>query len=110
MSSIDQEILKDAQEDAQVVAFIQARLSDAQKARFTEDVLYYFLDVLEEYYVENGIFDQEPDADGYIDLNVTLIAQHLSEKAQKEGIGTFNPDDLEPVIEAELDFSSEMEA
>ena len=108
MSSLDQEIFLDAQDDAKVVAYIRARLSVEQQERFTEDTLYYFLDVLEEYYVESGIFDQQPDKDGYIDLNVSLIAQHLADKAKKEGIGTFDPADLETIIESELDYSAEV--
>ena len=46
MSSIDDEILQGAQEDAKEVAFIQNYMGVENRELFTEEDIYYCLDVL----------------------------------------------------------------
>ena len=40
MASLDEELLQDAEDDARAVAYIQSRLPENLKAKFTEEVLY----------------------------------------------------------------------
>ena len=49
MSSIDDEILQGAQEDAKEVAFIQNYMGVENRELFTEEDIYYCLDVLLEH-------------------------------------------------------------
>lgn len=104
MAALDDELLKDAESDARAVAYIRTQLPQELKETFTDDALYYFLDVLVEYYAESNILDQEPDEEGYIDIDMERIARHLAEKARKEGIGEYSADDLLFVVQGEMDF------
>lgn len=105
--SIDDELLQDAQYDAQAIAYIQAHLPQELKETFSEEQLYYFLDLIVEYCAESGILESQPDADGYIEIDQEAIATYLSEQAKKEGIGHFKPADLLFVVQAQLDFDDE---
>ncbi len=109
MATFDEELLQDAEDDRQTVAFIQSHLPQELRERFTEEELYYFLDVLVEYYASSGILDAEPDADGCIDIDIEAAAKHLANQAQKDHMGTFQPDDLLWIIEAEIDYAEQQE-
>lgn len=104
MSSFEEELLIDAAEDAKALQFIRQRLTEAENAKFTDDLLYYFIDLMVEYYAESGILDGAPDAEGFVDISLNEIAIYMADKAKKEKIGNFDIDELVPVIEYYLDF------
>ena len=51
MSTFEEDLIADAEDDRLTVEFIQNYLPQDVKEKFTEDELYYFLDVIDEYYV-----------------------------------------------------------
>ena len=51
MSTFEEDLIADAEDDRLAVESIQNYLPQEVKERFTEDDLYYFLDVIDEYYV-----------------------------------------------------------
>ena len=109
MASLDDKLLLDAQDDAQAVAFIKAQLPSELQERLDDETLYYCLDVIVEYLADSGILDAQPDKDGYIDIDLEQIAAHLSDKAKKEGIGNFTPEDMLFVVQAQMDYEDSKE-
>ncbi|MCQ2213285.1 MAG: hypothetical protein MJZ36_06585 [Bacteroidaceae bacterium] len=109
MSNIDNEILLNAEDDAAAIEFIQNQLPQDLKDKFSEDELYYFLDVIYDYYATSGIFDSTPDQDGYIDIDLDEIVKFIQKKAKKEGMGEYEHDDLLLIIQAEMDYSEQFE-
>jgi len=109
MSNIDDEILLNAEDDAAAIEFIHNQLPQDLKEKYTEDDLYYFLDVIYDYYATSGIFDVAPDKDGYIDIDLDEIVKYIQKKAKKEGMGEFEHDDLLLIIQAEMDYSEQFE-
>lgn len=107
--NIEEELLQDAAYDAAAVAYIRQHLPQELQELLTEEQLYYFLDLIIEYYAESGILDAEPDAEGYIDIDGEAIAAYLAQKAKKEGIGDFRAEDLLFVVQAQMDFEEEQE-
>lgn len=104
MAAIDDELMKAAEEDAQEVAFILNELPQDLKDKFTEDDIYYFIDIMLEYFS-----DAQADKDGYIDIDVNEVAQHIVKQAKKDQMGDFNPDDVFFVVQAELDYNESLE-
>ncbi len=105
MASIDDEILQGAQEDAKEVAFIQNYMGVENRDLFTEEDIYYCLDVMLEY-LDN--MNGEADADGYIDIDTEEIAHHIQKKAKKEGMGPYDLDALILLIDAELEYNEQL--
>ncbi len=105
MANFEDELLQDAEDDARTVEFIKQNLPQELKEKFSDDELYYFLDVIVEYYTESGILESEPDKDGYIDIDIEAIAQHMAKQAKKDGMGEFSPDDLRWIVEGEMDYA-----
>ena len=102
--NLDEELLKDAEDDQLTVEDIKRYLPQDIKEKFTEDDLYYFLDVLVEYYATSGILDVNPDQDGYIDIDIDAISDYLAKQAKKDKMGEFDPEDLRWVVEGELEY------
>ena len=109
MSDFEDELLQDAEDDVRTVEYIKNYLPQELKERFSDDVLYYLLDVLVEYYTDSGILDSEPDQDGYIDIDVEEIANHLAAQARKDNMGEFSPEDLRWVVEGEMEYADSLE-
>ena len=105
MASLDDELLQDAENDARAVAVIKQQLPQELKEKFSEDQLYYFLDLIADYYATSGVLDATPDKDGYVDIDIEKMATELSNQAAKEKMGVFTPEEISFVIEAEMDFA-----
>lgn len=105
MASLDDELLQDAENDARAVAFIKQQLPQELKEKFSEDQLYYFLDLIADYYATSGVLDATPNKDGYVDIDIEKMATELSHQAAKEKMGVFTPEEISFVIEAEMDFA-----
>ena len=93
-----------AEDDLRTVEFIKNYLPQDVKEKFTEDDLFYFMDLLADYYVDSGLLDSEPDADGFVDIDTEAVAKALAERAKKEKYGIFLPEDLIWIVQAELEF------
>ncbi len=103
------ELFLDATDDIKCVEFIRNYLPQEQKDRFTDDDLFYFTDLLADYYVESGILDQEPDDDGFVEIDTEAIAEVLAQRAKKEKYGDFAPEDLVWVVQGELEYGEQDE-
>ena len=110
MSAIDDEIILSAEEDAQEVEFIMNYLPQDLKEKFSDEELYYFIDVIGEYYFESGVFDAQPDKDGYVDIDLDKVVDYVVKQAKKDKMGEYEPEDILFVVQAEWDFSEQLEA
>jgi len=105
----DDELLQEAEDDRRTVEFIRNYLPQELKDTFTDDLLYYFLDVIVEYYTQSGILDAQPDDEGYIDIDMEALANHMARQAKKDGMGEFSPEDLRWIAEGEMEYADSME-
>lgn len=109
MASIDDELLLDAEYDAKAVAFIKSRLPQELQKKIDDEQLYYFLDVIVEFYTESGILEAEPDEEGFVNIDLEDIANHLVKNAKKDGIGEYTMEEMLLVAQAEAEFEETME-
>ena len=105
--SFDDELMQDAADDAQCVEFIRAYLPQELKEKFDDELLFYFLDVIVDYYANSGVLDQTPDADGCIDIDMDAMARYMAETARKDKMGDFAPDDLVWIANGEAEYSEQ---
>lgn len=106
MANIDEEILRGAEEDAKEVAFILNYMGSENRDLFTEDDIYYCLDVMLEHL---DTMSGDADDEGFIDINTEEIAKHIQKKAKKEGMGPYDLDALILLIDAELEYNEQQE-
>lgn len=102
---LNEELLH-AEEDRLIVEFIKNYLPQDVKERFSEDDIYYMLDLFAEYCEKSGIMDNE-DEDADIDVDVEIAAQYMAKLAKKEQMGEYDPEDIRWIVEAELEYGEE---
>ena len=106
MATLDEELLQEAEDDRKTVEYIQNYLPQELKDKFTEEELYYFIDVIGEYYVE--LLDKHP-GDEDIDIDVEEVAKYVAKQAKKDKIGDFSPEDLRWVVDGELEYGESID-
>ncbi len=99
----EDEFMQEDADDEKTVAYIKNYLPQELKEVFSDDELYYFLDLIDEYYAESGVLDVEPDEDGYIEIDLDQVVDYIVKEARKDGMGEYNPEDILFVVQGELD-------
>jgi len=106
MSSIDNEILLGAEEDAQEVAFIRNYIGPEYSDMFDDEAIYYCIDVVLE---ELDKLFAKAEEGGFIDIDVEEIVKVIEKKAKKEEMGPFDHEGLFLIVNAELDYNEQLE-
>ena len=102
-------ILADDLDDEKTIEFIKGYLPQDLKGKFTDDELYYFLDVIDEYYANSGILDADPDDEGFIDIDLDKVVDYVIKEAKKDKIGEFEHDDILFVVQGEMGYADSLE-
>lgn len=105
----DDFLLNDA-DDEKTIEFIRNYLPQELKEKFTEDELYYFLDLIDEYYAESGILDAKPDAEGYVEIDLEKIVDYIVNEAKKDEMGEFDPEEILFVVQGEMEYGDSLDA
>lgn len=109
MDSLEQELLQEAEDDARTIEFIRNYLPQELKERFTDEELYYFLDVIVDYYANSGVLDAAPDKDGYIDIDLDKVVDYVVKQAAKDKMGTYATEDILWVVQGEMEYGESLE-
>lgn len=107
MATFEEDLLRDAEDDRQTVEYIKNYLPQELKDRFTEDELYYFIDVIGEYYVD--LLDKHSGNDEDVEIDVEDVAKYVCRQAKKDKMGDFDADDLRWVVDGELEYGESLE-
>ncbi|MBQ6745884.1 MAG: hypothetical protein IJR07_02410 [Bacteroidaceae bacterium] len=106
---VNDDFLAEDLDDEKTIEFIKSYLPQDLKGKFTDDELYYFLDVMDEYYANSGILDADPDEEGFIDIDLDKVVDFVIKEAKKDGIGEFEHDDILFVVQGEMEYADSLE-
>ena len=109
MSNLDDELLREAEDDARTIEFIRNYLPQELKEKFTAEELYYFLDLIVEYCTSSGVLDETPDEDGCIEIDADKVVEYLVVQAKKEGMGEYSPEDILFVVQGEMEYGESLD-
>jgi hypothetical protein len=104
MASIDDELLLDEQENRRELDYIKSHLSSEIRPHFSDDDIYYLMDAIVDYYYTSGVLES---ADDEVELDLQQVADAVAAQAKKDGQGTFDPQEVFFVVQADLDFQEE---
>src|SRR5574344_736816 len=104
MGDLEEDLMQDAEEDARIVEYIKNYLPSELKETFSDNELYYFLDVIVDYYANSGVLDAEPDKDGFVDIDLDKVVDYVVKQAKKDDYGTFRPEDVLFVVQGEMEY------
>ena len=102
------EFLKDDIDDEKTIEFIKNYLPQDLKEKFSDDEFYYFLDLIDEYYVESGILDAQPDADGCVEIDLEKIVDYIVQEAKKDDMGDYDPEEILFVVQGEMEYTDSL--
>ncbi len=103
----DEFLLEDA-DDEKTIEYIKNYLPQELKDKFSDDELCYFLDVMDEYYVESGILDADPDADGYVEIDLDKVVDYIVKEARKDKMGEYDPEEILFVVQGEMEYGDSL--
>ena len=98
------EFLEDDIDDQKTVEYIKNALPQELKDKYSDDTLYYILDVINDYFTTSGVLDQEPDADGCINIDNDALVEYIIKEAKHDKIGSFPADEIILIVEAEAEY------
>ena len=104
----DQEFLNEDLDDEKTIEFIKNYLPQELKDKFSDDELYYFLDLIDEYYTESGVLDAQPDADGGVEIDLEKVADFIVKEARKDEMGDYNPEEVFFVVQGEMEYAESL--
>ncbi|TWV12667.1 hypothetical protein FQ707_08720 [Bacteroidaceae bacterium HV4-6-C5C] len=105
---LEDDFLRDDLDDEKTIEFIKNYLPQELKDKFSTDELFYFLDLIDEYYSESGILDAKPDADGYIDIDLGKIVDYIVKEAHKDEMGEYDPEEILFVVQGEMEYAESL--
>lgn len=104
----DEDFLLSDADDEKTIEYIKNYLPQELKEKFDDDELYYFLDLMDEYYAESGILDAEPDDEGYVNINLEEVAAYIIKEAKKDEIGEYDPEEILFVVQGEMEYGNSL--
>ncbi|MBR6369522.1 MAG: hypothetical protein IKS24_00425 [Bacteroidaceae bacterium] len=103
------EFMEEDLDDSKTVAYIRNSLPQELKEKYSDDTLYYILDVINDWFATSGVLDQEPDKDGFIDIDNDALVEYIIKEARRDNIGTFPSDEIILIVEAEAEYVDSLE-
>lgn len=105
MATEDDFLLED-EDDAKTIEFIKNYLPQDLKGKFTDDDLYYILDVIVDYYTTSGCLEVEPDAEGYVNIDQDEIVEYVIKESKKDEMGPYEAEDVFFVVQGEMEYGN----
>lgn len=96
-------------DDEKTIAFIQNYLPQDYKEAFSEDDLYYLMDLITDYYVNSGCLDAEPDAEGYINIDQDEVVKYIMKESRNDGMGPYDPEAVFFVVQGEMEYGNSLD-
>lgn len=103
---MEEDFLLEDEDDAKCVEYIKSYLPQELKETFSDDDLFYILDLIVDYYTTSGCLDAEPDEEGYINIDQDEIVNYIIKESSKDGMGPFKADDVFFVVQGEMEYSN----
>lgn len=105
MSTLDEEIRLDEEENLRELAFIRTQLPSDLKKYYSDKDILYMMDQIVDYYYTSGILETD---DEEVDIDLEKVADYVCQKAKEEGYSSsYNPDEVFYIVQADLDFQEQ---
>ena len=104
MPSLEDELRMDEDENRRELKFTREQLPQELKTRFSDDDLLYFIDAIVDYYYDSGILESTDDE---VEIDLQQVADAVTEQAKQDKQGTFDPNEVFFVVEADMDFQEQ---
>ncbi|MDE5750571.1 MAG: hypothetical protein K2H87_07365 [Duncaniella sp.] len=101
--------MKEYQEKEAIKA-MRATLTPEASARIDDDELLNIIDIIWDWYEDNGLLDIDADADTEEDVNTQALVAHVRKMLAKDKLSPILPAEVEPLVAAQLAYEQSLEA
>jgi aspartate/tyrosine/aromatic aminotransferase len=102
--TLDEEFLRDEEENRREIAFIREQLPGELKEKFTDNELLFMIDAIGTYFYTSGILESN---DEEVDIDMEQVSDFVCKEAKEEGEGPFDAQEVFFVVQADLDFQEQ---
>jgi hypothetical protein len=99
----EQEELFEYNEEA-AVAFIRNYIPQELKEKFSDEDIYYILDVICDFYEEKDFMNEEDD-----ETEERELIEHIVQRATEDKKGSYAPDDVAMILRAEAAYTDTLD-
>ena len=96
---MEDDFLQNDVDDEKTIEYIKNYLPQELKEKFSDD----------EYYSESGILDAQPDADGYIEIDLGKIVDYIVKEAHKDEMGDYDPEEILFIVQGEMEYTESLD-
>ena len=64
---------------------------------------------LEDDFLKNDLDDEQPDGDGYIEVDLEKIVDYIIKEAHKDEMGDYDPDEILFIVQGEMEYTESLE-
>lgn len=96
-------------DDEKTIEYIKNYLPQELKEKFSDDEFYYFLDLIDEYYTQSGVLDEQPDEEGCIEVDLGEIVDYIVKEAHKDDMGEYDPEEILFIVQGEMEYTESLE-
>ncbi len=95
------------EEDA--IKFIRQELTKDENEKYDDDEILFIIDIIWDYYERNGFLSLNADITDDEELNIDNLVKYVKNEIKKDGEIIMDPNDIEKIIKAELDYEESIE-
>ncbi|MCM1521127.1 MAG: hypothetical protein NC039_00575 [Muribaculaceae bacterium] len=95
-------------EEKEAIAAMRAALSDEASSRIDDDELLNIIDIIWDWYDDQGLLEIDAEADSE-DVNVDALVSHVRKTLAKDKLSPVSPAEVEPLVSAELQYEQTLE-
>lgn len=104
MAQTDDEFLDVDLDDDRAVAFIKAYVPQEQKDKLSDDEYLYVMDLIEEFCVKSDLLNAEPDAEGFIDVELGEIVDFIIKEAHKDQVAELSEEETLFIVQGYMEY------
>ncbi len=97
-------------QEKEAVRAMRAALTPEASARINDDELLNIIDIIWDWYEDNGLLDIDADADTEEDVNSQALVAHVRKMLAKDKLSPVLPAEVEPLVAAQLAYEQSLEA
>lgn len=90
-------------DEQEAVTFIKSHISDGLARRCDDDTILEIIDIIFDYYEDNGMLELDVDDDNSDD-DIDAIIAHAVKIVGKDKHLSLSPDDVARIVKAEIDY------
>ncbi|MCI9286264.1 MAG: hypothetical protein HFJ91_10880 [Muribaculaceae bacterium] len=95
-------------DEKEAVKAMRAALTEEASAACSDDELLNIIDIIWDWYDDNGLLDIDAEADDE-DVNVDTLTRHVRKMLAKDKMSPVRPEDVEPLVAAELQYEQSLD-